>query len=429
MPDLFNLPGMDVMEIKEEDRDYLVSIRRRRALDGCPFCGSAQLVANGTKRQRIRDIPVNGKRVLIAWDRQRFTCRQCGRTSYDQHPEFDPDRRMTRRLVNHIGRSALSHSFAQVADMIGADEKTVRLVWADWSERELSRLNRVAPRWLGIAGIHLLGKARGIFTDVDGCAALDLLPDRSEATVVAWLESLSAKEMVEVVTLDMWRPYYDAVRAVLPGAMVVVDRRHMQRLINLALEDVREAISLELSPSQRRRLNRERILLQVRRRDLRADQAHIIADWEQRFPVLNEAYNKKEDFAAIWDQPTEDAALKKYEVWRDGLPEFLNQAFAPINRTIQEWQSAIFASFRVPERTAYFHAKALHDLRIVLSRMTRTQSFTVLRAKLLLAQREKEQSNIDSVIANFDDSLSPLDISGGIDLSTLAHLIADDEGD
>lgn len=428
MPDLFSLPGMDVMQIKEEDRDYLVSIRRRRALEGCPFCGSAQLVANGTKKQHIRDIPVNGKRVLIAWDRQRFTCRQCGRTSYDQHPDFDPDRRMTRRLVNHIGESALSQSFAQVADMVGADEKTVRLVWADWSEREIGRLNRVAPRWLGIAGIHLVGKARGIFTDVGSCSALDFLPDRSEATATAWLENLSAKETVEVVTLDMWRPYYDAVRAVLPKARVVVDRRHMQRLMNVALENVREVLSLELSPSQRRRLNRERMLLQIRRRDLRADQTSIVADWESRFPLLNEAYNLKEDFAEIWEQTTEADALKKYEIWRDSLPVVFCQTFAPIVQIIQEWESPLFASFHVAENAASFHAKSLHELRLALSRMTRTKSFSVLRAKLLLAQRDKWKPIIDRVNENSDDSVSPLDIFEGIDLSTLALLIADDEG-
>lgn len=103
------------------------------------------MVANSTKTQGLRDTPIHGKRALIEWARQRFLCRGCGRTSYDQHETFDPDRRMTKRLVEYIGRTALRLTFTEVAAGVGVDKKTVRLVWSDWSEREIGRLGFATP--------------------------------------------------------------------------------------------------------------------------------------------------------------------------------------------------------------------------------------------------------------------------------------------
>lgn len=74
------------------------------------------MVANGTKTQGgFATLPIRGKRALIEWARQRFLCRGCGRTSYDRHEGFGPDRRMTKRLVDHIGRTMLRLTFTGVA--------------------------------------------------------------------------------------------------------------------------------------------------------------------------------------------------------------------------------------------------------------------------------------------------------------------------
>jgi transposase len=37
---------------------------------------------------------------------------------------------------------------------------------------------------------------------------------------------------VELVAMDMWRPYKEAVNAVLPQATVVIDKFHVLRLAN-----------------------------------------------------------------------------------------------------------------------------------------------------------------------------------------------------
>lgn len=133
--EVLRLSGLQVLSIAEEKEETLISIRRRRQLTACPKCGAANLVANGAKRVVIRDMPIDGRPARLIFDRQRFRCRSCAATSYDDFDGFDPRRRMTRRLVSFI-EAAPERPHAAVAREVGLDEKSIRLM----------RQKRVEPR-------------------------------------------------------------------------------------------------------------------------------------------------------------------------------------------------------------------------------------------------------------------------------------------
>src|SRR5690554_7326598 len=52
------------------------------------------------------------------------------------------------------------------------------------------------------------------------------------------LMKLKDRQKVEIVSMDMWNPYRAAVKAVLPQARIVVDKFHVVRMANDALERV-----------------------------------------------------------------------------------------------------------------------------------------------------------------------------------------------
>jgi transposase len=98
----------------------------------------------------------------------------------------------------------------------------------------------VTPEWLGIDEIHLAGAPRCVLTNLRQRTMLDLLRDRHRATVVAFLQRLPSRPRVDLVAMDMWRPYKEAVTAALPQATIVVDKFHVLRMANAALEVVRK---------------------------------------------------------------------------------------------------------------------------------------------------------------------------------------------
>ena len=58
------------------------------------------------------------------------------------------------------------------------------------------------------------------------------------------------------MVMDMWRPYQDAVRDALPGIPVVVDKFHVVKMANAALDALRKTVGGTFSPNKRRALMR-----------------------------------------------------------------------------------------------------------------------------------------------------------------------------
>ncbi len=61
--------------------------------------------------------------------------------------------------------------------------------------------------------------------------------------------------------MDMWKPYRDAVRQILPQAQIIVDKFHAVRMANDALEIVRREIMSQLSAKERRTFMHDRFIL------------------------------------------------------------------------------------------------------------------------------------------------------------------------
>lgn len=162
-------------------------------------------------------------------------------------PEVDEKRRMTDRLVQWIGEQAVRRTYASVADEVGVTEGTIRLAFTEYVQAKYEKkMNFATPRWLGIDEIYLI-KPRCVLTNVEKLAAFDVLNNRNKVTVTDRLWRLPDRRSVDLVTIDMWRPYRDAAHIALPNATVVVDKFHVVRLMNAASEAVRKTLRSSLT--------------------------------------------------------------------------------------------------------------------------------------------------------------------------------------
>src|SRR5690554_5730414 len=98
-------------------------------------------------------------------------------------------------------------------------------------------------------------RSRCILTNLEERALLDLLPGRQQDAVLKRLMNMTNRHNVEIVSMDMWKPNRRAVQAVLPQARIVVDKFHVLRMANEALEKVGKGLGKELKANQRRTLN------------------------------------------------------------------------------------------------------------------------------------------------------------------------------
>jgi transposase len=93
-----------------------------------------------------------------------------------------------------------------------------------------------------------------VISDISRKCILEVLPDREKQTLEHWIESLKASERkaIQFVSIDMWRPYYQAVRGKLPHAEVVVDRFYVMKQLNTRLTQLANQISEAVRPRNKK---------------------------------------------------------------------------------------------------------------------------------------------------------------------------------
>jgi transposase len=208
-----------------------------------------------------------------------------------------------------------------------------------------------------------------------------MLASRTKDVVSKYLYRLPNKQYIELVTMDMWQPYKDAVRDILPQASVVVDRFHVVRMAIQGMDTVRKDTREHLTGRQSRTLKRDRYILFHRKADLNEQDQFILDLWIGQFPTLGKAYQLKEQFCDLWDVKDRQEAIERYGVWLASIPTDLQPAFKPLTTAVGNWKGEIFAWWEHPITNAY--TEAIAGLVKLTNHTGRGYSFKAIRAKLL----------------------------------------------
>ncbi len=381
---ILNLPAFTVRRVEEAGHDYHVYAEVSNAPSTCTACGADRLTGHGRNEQVIRDLPTHGKRLAIYVDTRRWRCQSCGKTFMETLPAVNAKREMTDRLVRWIGQQSLKRTFAGIADETGLDEKTIRNIFRDYINELEARFRFETPKWMGIDEIHIINKPRCVVSNIQNNTIVDMLHNRNKDTVSKYLTRMPNRDKVQYVAMDMWLPYRDAVQAVLPDATIVIDKFHVVRMANDAMERARKGLRAALTLKQRRGLMHDRFVMLKRKRDLSDEERLNLDGWTKNYPALGEAYRLKEDFFEVYEAKSPEDAARRFEAWRDGIPAEIRPYYADLIRAFQNWHHFILNYFEHPVTNAY--TESLNSLIRVMNRLGRGYSFEALRAKILFTE-------------------------------------------
>lgn len=436
---ILNLPAYTITGIEQNEHDYHISAEVKTAPTRCEHCFSNVLVGYGRREQLVKDLPMHGRRVGIYVSTRRFKCQSCQKTFSEELPEVDERRTMTKRLVDWIGKQAVKRTFASIAEDVGVTEGSIRLIFKDYVSAIEKTVRFETPTWMGIDEIHLI-KPRGVIANIQNNTIVELLPNRNKETVVRYLHHLDGKDKIQYVAMDMWLPYRDACAAVIPQAQVVIDKFHVLKMANEALERVRKSLRESLTPKQRRGLMHDRFVLLKRERELNDKEALLLSGWTRNYPEIGQAHRLKEEFFGIYDAQSAGEAAGRYIGWKKQITPDVAAAFADLVRAWENWEPLIVAYFDHPVTNAY--TESLNNLIRVMNRLGRGYSFEALRAKILFSEgahkrqkpkferRAAPRATTEFVMSrsfavpDFYQHDSPAkEINYGADISTLARLI------
>jgi transposase len=283
---ILNLPNFKIILIAENEHDFQIQVETYSPPSACPHCGYvANLYKHDNREQLCMDLPIHGKRVGLLIKRQRYRCRECNQTFWERLDHtIDEKRSCTKRLLSYIEKQSLKRTFVSISEDVGMDERTIRNIFGDYTNHLEKTISFETPNWLGIDEIHII-KPRCVITNIEERTLVNLLPNRNKETVITYLSRLPNKGHIQYVTMDMWQPYKDAVKATLPKATIIVDKFHVVRMANQSLETVRKQLREDLSPKQRRGLMHDRFILLKRHKELSETDKITLEIWTKNHPL------------------------------------------------------------------------------------------------------------------------------------------------
>lgn len=437
---ILNLSSYVVTAVEQNDHDYHIDATVKTPPQVCPHCQSTNLVGFGRREQMVRDLPTHGRRVGLYVDTRRYQCRNCSKTFYEALPDMDERRPMTSRLVNWVGKQAIKRTFASIAEEVGIDEKSVRSIFRDYINELEKTVRFETPQWMGIDEIHLI-RPRGVISNIQNNTIVELLPNRNKDTITKYLANLEGKDSIRYVAMDMWAPYRDACQTVIPDARIIIDKFHIVKMANEAIERVRKGLRERLTLREKRGLMHDRFVLLKRERDLNDKEFLLLSGWTKNYDELGAAYKLKENFFGIYDAKSPDEAQALYIEWKRSIPTELAPAFSDLSRAWDNWAPFILGYFDHPVTNAY--TESLNNLIRVMNRLGRGYSFEALRAKILFAEgahkithkkpkferRSNERAMAGYAMYSpsmFREEYEP-EKNYGVDISTLIRLIESGE--
>ena len=401
MTDILDLPGWKVTGTRREDGEYLIDAEYTIQPDSCQKCGVVgNLYRHGTKPVNYIDSPLRGEPTRLVAKVRRYKCRECGETFLQPLAGILADRRITERCSNFIAYRCLSQTFTRIAEDVGSDDKTVRTLAGDFIAKLEAAYQPQLPEWLGIDETQIDGEMRCVITDLGNKQPVDMLRDRSKASVISWLSKYRDRSVVKGVATDMWRPYREVTHMMLPGVPLVVDKFHVVRMANYCMERVRIRLQKTKKAVVRRDWLQSKHILNLRASGLTEKQRFNRDMWLDNEPELAVAYKLKEDFYAIYEMSKAEATLA-FDAYAEEVPTELKHDFKVLLTAMKNWREGILAFFDYPITNAY--TESLNRVAKEINRAGRGYSFEVLRARVLFGKRVKDKTW--SVISHSDTSV------------------------
>lgn len=378
----------DVKELDDGNRLYeLIPIEEQRV---CPYCGGYGNKHGVSSDRRVRDMPDGITLVGLVIHTNRYKCKLCDNTWSDTFESIDANGKITNRMRDYIKNKSLDTPFKTLADQLGIADTTVKRVFDDYiAELDEQRI-LYAPEVLGIDENHLMNQYRAVFVDVDKRKLLDILEKRSKVAVKEYITSLPDYDSnITVVTMDMWKPYRDAVKEVIPNAIIVVDHFHVIKEVNAALDIIRRELQKTVSKEERKYLKDSKYLLLTAQEKLDKVKERKRDALFEHFPMFERPYYVKELLREFYQQETREDAEVWYENIRAVIEDYEGlEAFENVLLTIDNWHDEIFNYFDYKYTNAITESinKQINEIGI----SGRGYSFDVLRAKAIYRSEIKK---------------------------------------
>lgn len=345
---LLGLPEFRVIHQVLGSQQLDVHLERRDEHIVCPQCGTCCSRVKESRPRCLRDLPLLEHPVMLWLHLRRFECPACWHRPWETSATFGERAQWTQRLYHRVRAECLRGCPGdELARRSGLSARTV----FRWTF-ERSRGGR--PRQLGRAiGLDEYARRKGhryktLIVDLDSGQPMTTFKGRQAEDVIAWFNSRpqAERDRVEVVVLDMSKPFFAAVKAVFGDHVHGIDRFHVVQQAVSALDEVLRSVQKQLDHEEAKALKKLRKRWLKSADQLKVDELIARYEWRRRFPQLRETIDWVQDvrlwFDRQYEKPAREALLKLIERARQSVQEPLQR----IAGTLTRWSEPIVRYIR-----------------------------------------------------------------------------------
>jgi transposase len=197
---------------------------------------------------------------------------------------------------------------------------------------------------------------------------IEVLDGRSRRVIERYLSALPVEQQaaIEVVSIDPYDAYRQAIKAALPHARIVADHFHLVRGANTALDCVRRqrqrAVGRARPQGTRRSGQQARWrpelyharhrLLKARQRLTEPDRRRLVELFAHE-PLIAETWGLKEAFRAVYRAGNRSTAEQRLDAFLLAVGRARIPAFDAFVKSITSWRQELQASFDEPTTNGY----------------------------------------------------------------------------
>lgn len=333
---LLNLKELYVVDFELQIRKRILNLRVKPYKNGrlCPHCNKPGRIKNITTTERVwRDLPVFGCVVNLLYCPKEIICRTHGRVQ-EKIPWAAPHARVTYRFeyavvvycqimtlnaaadILHFARSSLSDLLHRIITRTRFDHKIRGL------------------RTIGIDEIsyHKGHKYATIVYDLDRSCVIWVGKGKGRETIDKFFNEVLSdyqKSQITLASCDMSETYIGAIEDHCKNATLVLDRFHIAKALNEALDEVRKEEWRTIYGDKRKALKGLRWLLFKNHANRSKKDSRIINSLRKSNNRIYRAWVLKDELDHFWDYKATWAGKRFLKKW---ITSALKSRIEPIRK-------------------------------------------------------------------------------------------------
>lgn len=214
-----------------------------------------------------------------------------------------------------------------------------------------------------------------------------ILPSRKEERLREFFSNIkrSIREKVLRVSMDMWATFINLVEEFFPNAAIILDRFHVMKQLNKAVDKIRKSAQRFLSKEERKELKGSRWIILKNKDKLSEDEILLLKRAFSYSEMLHKAYLRKEDFRRIFEKNTDkEKARLQLDEWIEKAQKIKHRSMTTFLKTLDNRKEYILNYFDYRESNGFMEG-IMNKVKTIKRQHYGFTNFMHLKHKLMLS--------------------------------------------